>query len=599
VFKNHFVIGHVFCIQLLLSVSKELREPGIMDKQKLDALRQQAEEALGSAGSDFQGTSGDELRTALHELHIYQIELELQNDELHRLQVELMESRDQYIDLYDFAPVGYLTLNDKNLIEEANLTVANLLGEERKTLLGQHFTRYIVDEDQDTFFTCFRKLILATVKMLPCDLRIRRKNGNWFWAKLECVSRQKTDTSDFHIRIALHDNTEAKHLETEIFKAKKLEATAMLAGGIAHDFNNLLAVILGNLELVEEDILHGRPFAKKMLDAKEACRNAADLTKQFLTFSSGGEPVTESILIEPLIAYAKRLSHAESSVDFESSFPDGLWPVMVDPGQMAQAIGNVITNAKESQSEGGVIQMHAENVDALPGEGPKLPNDKGSKYVKFVIRDRGAGIPEDTLSRVFDPYFTSKNLYNKKGLGLGLTVSYSVIKKHGGIIDIVSKPGGGTTVSIFLPAGEEQVTPLQSEPRNGLPVSRKILVMDDEEMLRKVTKYMLESLGYEVEVACHGEEAIQLYSDAMQAGRPFGAAIIDLTINGGMGGRETIEKLIALDPDIRAIVASGYATDPVMANFRQYGFLDALPKPYQLQDLKKSLGGLVDGAEDR
>ena len=299
-----------------------------MEKQKLDELRRQAKESLNSANTDFSGKSGDDLRRALHELHSYQIELELQNEELRRVQEELVETRDKCIDLYDFAPVGYLTLSDKNLIEEANLTVADLLGEERNSLIGQPFNRFIFDEDQDIFYKCFRKLIASTNR-LPCDLRMLRRDGYWFWSKLECVSRSNSKTKDMHVRIALHDNTKTKLLEAEIIKAKKLEATAMLAGGIAHDFNNLLAVILGNLELAEEDIRKGRPVAKKMRDGREACRSAADLTKQFLTFASGGDPGTKLTAVEPLISYSVRPVLAGSNVDFQCSFPEGLWPVKV------------------------------------------------------------------------------------------------------------------------------------------------------------------------------------------------------------------------------------------------------------------------------
>ena len=568
-----------------------------MDEQKLDALRKQAEKALGSAGGDFSEKSGDELRTALHELHIYQTELELQNDELRRVQEELVESRDKCVDLYDFAPIGYLTISDKNLIVEANLTVADLLGEARNSLHDQPFSRFIFDEDQDIFYKCFKKLIAGATR-LSCDLRMLRRDGYWFWAKLECLSRANKDRNGTHIRIALHDNTETKYLETQIMKAKKLEATALLAGGIAHDFNNLLAVILGNLELVEENMQQGRPFAEKMLDARQACRSAANLTKQFLTFSSGGAPVTMVTSIEPLITHSTRLALAGSNVDFECSFPAGLRDVVVDAGQISMVVGHVISNAKEAMPEGGVIRIHIENADSIPEKDLGALIDSDVKYVKITIQDQGVGIPAEILSQVFDPYFTSKNVYHKKGLGLGLAVTYSIIQRHGGSIDIASQKDRGTTVTIYLPASEGLIVPQESKPRKALPVARKILVMDDEEMLGKMTSNMLERLGYEVEVACNGEEAIQLYTNAMRSDRPFGAVMLDLTIKGGMGGRETIKQLIELNPDIRAIVASGYSNDPVMANFRQYGFLDALHKPYGLSDLKKSIGGIVDAAEE-
>jgi PAS domain S-box-containing protein len=568
-----------------------------MEKQKLDELRRRAKERLDSEHDDSPENTGDEVRQLLHELRTYQIELELQNDELRRVQEELVETRDQYIDLYDFAPFGYLTLSEKGVIVQANLTLADLLGEERRSLHGQPLTRFIFHRDQDRFYKYVRAFV-ASMDRLVFDLRMQRKDGDWFWAKLECVPRTKGEMSGIHIRIALHDITDAKRLENEIIKTKKLEATALLAGGIAHDFNNLLAVIMGNMGVAQEDLLKGRPVADKLQAAQNACLHAAELTKKFLTFSSGGEPLITSVPVETLVTDAVSLALAGSNVDFECSFPDGLWSVAVDVGQMTQAIGNVVANAQEAMLQGGVLRIRAENVDSIP-ENLEVLNDRQAKFVKVSIQDQGMGILPEVLTQVFDPYFTSKNLWNKKGLGLGLTVSYSILKKHGGAIDIASRPDAGTTVSMYIPAIDRQIIDTrESRPRQA-PAVKKILVMDDEEMLRNVIRSVLESLGYEVETACNGEEAIELYTTAKGAGLPFGAVILDLTIKGGLGGRETIKRLRELDPDIRAIVASGYSTDPVMVDFRKHGFLDALHKPYSIQDLKKSLEGLGDAAADR
>jgi PAS domain S-box-containing protein len=568
-----------------------------MEKQKLDELRRRAKERLDSEHDESPENTEDEVRKLLHELRTYQIELELQNDELRRVQEELVETRDQYIDLYDFAPFGYLTLSEKGVIMKANLTLADLLGEERRSLHGQPFTRFIFHKDQDRFYKCFRAFF-ASMDRLLFDLRMQRKDGDWFWAKLECVPRTKGEMSGIHIRIALHDITDAKRLEHEIIQTKKLEATALLAGGIAHDFNNLLAVIMGNLEVAQEDLRKGRPVADKLEVAQNACLHAAELTKKFLTFSSGGEPLITSVPVETLVTDAVSLALAGSNVDFECSFPDGVWPVAVDIGQMTQAIGNVVTNAREAMLQGGVIRIRAENVDFIP-ENLEVLNDLEAKFVKVSIQDQGVGIPWEVLTQVFDPYFTSKDLWNTKGLGLGLTVTYSILKKHGGAIDIASRQDAGTTVSMYLPAIDRQIIDTQEPRPRKAPAVKKILFMDDEEMLRNVTRSLLESLGYEVETACNGEEAIALYTTAKVAGLPFGAVILDLTIKGGLGGVETIKRLKEIDPDVRAIVASGYSNDPVMADCRKYGFLDILHKPYQISDLAKSVGDIVDAAEDR
>jgi CheY-like chemotaxis protein len=385
-------------------------------------------------------------------------------------------------------------------------------------------------------------------------------------------------------------------MEAEIMKVKKLEATAMFAGGIAHDFNNFLTVILGNLDLAQEERMGDRSIAKQLQGAREACLSAAELTKKFLTFSLGGAPFKKLAAVEELLTEAANHALAGSSVHPEYSFPEGLWPVEVDIDQIILAIGNVLTNARESMPQGGVIRIRADNVDSLPGKSRKFLNGQTMKYVKVSIEDGGQGIAKDILPQVFDPYFTSKNTWQKKGLGLGLTVSYSIIKKHGGIIDIASKQNIGTTVSIYLPANAKQLVPQESKPPRVFPLNKKILLMDDEEMLRKVSGNLLEALGYEVELAGDGEEAIQIYVKAQQAGSPFGAVILDLTVKGGMGGKETIRRLKELDPEVRAIVVSGYADDPIMSNCEAYGFLVALPKPFQLKDLQEILRSIFSAA---
>jgi PAS domain S-box-containing protein len=559
-----------------------------MHRANLDELRKRATEMLGSGKYPFSENTRDELRTVLHELHTHQIELELQNEELRRVQEELVETRDQYVDLYDFAPVGYLTLSAKNLIVEVNLTLADLLGEERKSLLGRPFSRFIFQEDQDIFYQHSRELIAAKSRRV-FDLRLRKKNGDWFWARLVCVPTEKSDNSGMRLRIAVNNITEAKRLENEIIKAKKLEATALLAGGIAHDFNNFLAVILGNLEMAQSDMLIGRSIAKELQTAREACLSAGTLTRKFLTFSAGGEPLKELIPVEAFITDAVSLALAGSPVNFECSFPEGLRPVEVDAGQMTQAIANVISNAREAMPQGGLIRIRAENLDSVPGENRQVPDNQDAKYVKVSIQDQGVGIAEDILPQVFDPYFSSKEMGQEKGMGLGLTVAYSIIKNHGGSIDIASQPNIGTTVSMYLPAIDRQIVAPEAGAELTPMANNKILVMDDEAMLRDVTRDILEIVGYQVETACNGEEAIELYSQAQLGGAPFGAVILDLTIKGGMGGKETIKRLQEIDPDIRAIVVSGYSNDPVMANFKEYGFFDALHKPYRLEDLERSL----------
>lgn len=567
-----------------------------MDKFKLEELRKRAKDRLRTENYAGLRKYDDNMDLILHDLSTYQIELELQNEELRRVQRELEESRDQYMDLYDFAPIGYLTVNDKNIIVEANLTASGLLGMERQLLVDRPFSNFVKNEDQDILYKLFRGLGVLSDRQ-SCNLRIQKKEGDWFWAKLEGVSRAKNEKGGFCIRIAFQDITEAMRMESEIMKVNKLESTALLAGGIAHDFNNLLAVILGNLEIIQTDLSEGRPVDKSVQDAEVACLRAAELTKKFLTFSSGGEPFKTIVSAKTFITESVSKALGGSTINFECHLSDNLWALDIDTGQMTQALGNVITNSMESMSQGGLLRICAENVDSVPEAIQKLLSGREEKYVKITIEDQGLGIHEDFLPNIFDPYFSSKKMGQEKGLGLGLTIAYSIIKKHSGFIDIESQLNIGTTVSIYLPASDTQLV-LQQQilPQKALALNKKILVMDDEEMLRDISRHLLEALGYEVQVACDGEEAVQKYSKAQLAGVPFGAVILDLTIKGsGMGGKETIKCLKKLNPNVRALVASGYSNDPIMSNWAEYGFVEALQKPYQMKDLEKSMEKIYEG----
>jgi CheY-like chemotaxis protein len=275
-------------------------------------------------------------------------------------------------------------------------------------------------------------------------------------------------------------------------------------------------------------------------------------------------------------------------VQCQISSPDDLWPVEVDEGQMSQVINNLILNASQAMPDGGVIQVRAENVSMGAGFGLPL---EAQRYVKLTIKDQGMGIPEEHLPKIFDPYFTTKS----RGSGLGLATTYSIIKRHDGHITVESALGVGTTFTIYLPASEN-ILPRQplveAKPVKG---HGRVLVMDDEAIVRDVTGHILRHLGYEAAFARDGAEALALYTQAQAAGTPFDVVIMDLTIPGGMGGKEAIRRLREIDPDVKAIVSSGYSDDPVMAKFSLYGFNDCVAKPYKIQDLSSALQRVIKG----
>lgn len=384
--------------------------------------------------------------------------------------------------------------------------------------------------------------------------------------------------------------TDRKNMEEELLKEEKLEVTSILAGGIAHDFNNLLAVILGNINLARMSRLSAGDRDNVLKKAEEACSQAANLTRQFLTLSKGGTPSKRLQSLRELISDVVSLALSGSSIKPEVRFADDLWLTYCDWGQIQQALMNLLINAREAMDAGGAVEVVARNVHLSEGEIPPLQE---GRYIHVLIKDYGKGIPKEILASIFDPYFSTKSRGAQKGMGLGLTMAYSIIIKHGGQIVVESTVGVGSKFNVYLPAVETPVEEPTAPQREQSAGSGRILVMDDEEMLLEVISSMLELLGYEVELAREGFEALQLFKSAKDSGRPFDAVILDLTVRGGMGGKETIAKLLELDPFVKAILSSGYSDDPVLSCLDEYGFVGALRKPYQISELKEMLQNFV------
>nr|HID60014.1 response regulator [Desulfobacterales bacterium] len=387
--------------------------------------------------------------------------------------------------------------------------------------------------------------------------------------------------------LVFRDITVRKRMEEELLKSQKLESVGILAGGIAHDFNNILMAILGNISMAKVFAKPGDKVFERLSEAEKASLRARDLTQQLLTFSRGGRPVKKQVSISELIQDSVSFALAGSDVGCEFSLPDNLWPVEVDDGQISQVINNLVINADQAMPEGGIIKVRGENI-TVDKDHP-LPVKEG-RYVKVSIEDQGIGIPKEHLSKVFDPYFTTK----QKGSGLGLATSYSILKNHGGYISVESELNVGTIFHIYLPALREGLIP-EKEVEEEVPIAGRgrVLVMDDEDIVREVAGDMLTQLGYEVESAKDGVEAIELYKKAMEAGKSYDVVILDLTVPGGMGGKEAIQRLLEIDPEVKGVVSSGYSNDPIMAEFRRYGFTGVVAKPYRIKDLSEVLARIV------
>ncbi len=388
--------------------------------------------------------------------------------------------------------------------------------------------------------------------------------------------------------LVFQDITERRQLEAELLKSSKLESVGLLAGGIAHDFNNLLVAIIGNLSLAKQSAPPGSEVLELIEEVEHASARARDLTQQLLTFSKGGAPIKQAASLRAILKSSVEFAMRGSNVACDMRLPEDLWAVDVDAGQIGQVFNNLVINAMHAMPEGGVVAIIARNerLDRHSG----LPLAEGA-WVRISVADHGTGIAPEHLPKVFDPYFTTK----KHGSGLGLTSAYSIVRKHGGLITVDSTPGQGAVFHVLLPASTEPATvsEKQAPPPRAVAAGGRILVMDDESTVRSVLRAMLRKLGYDVEEAADGSAAVERFAEARRAGKPFALVIMDLTVPGGMGGREAITKIRAIDSGARAVVSSGYSTDPVMAEFRQHGFNGVIEKPYRLEQLARVLDGVL------
>jgi PAS domain S-box-containing protein len=380
--------------------------------------------------------------------------------------------------------------------------------------------------------------------------------------------------------IVVRDVTEKVRLQEELDQSQKLASLGTLAGGIAHDFNNLLAVIKWNVSALQQDANQTtQKHAIELID--NAVDQATTLSEQMLTFARGGIPLLQTCFLDTLIRSSIALHANESNLQFKVDLADDLWPVEVDTVQFNQVLNNLLTNASQAMPAGGTISVRAANRQLAN-------NDGAGREVEIEIQDQGEGIPPDKLQRVFEPYFTTKS----KGFGIGLATCYSIIKKHHGKLTVVSEVGQGSTFRIRLPASTN--TPKAPEQNSQLEdnVSNRILVVDDDDLVRKSLTAVLKTAEFQVVAVSNGSEAITTYQQDQALGGHFHAVLIDLTMPGGLDGCETIKRLLKIDPDVRGIVISGYSDEQVLANYEQYGFVDRLQKPSSLEELQNVLNRL-------
>jgi len=387
---------------------------------------------------------------------------------------------------------------------------------------------------------------------------------------------------------------EKEKIQEDLIRVEKLESTALLAGGIAHDFNNILSIIIGNLSLVQIYAEKGENISNILMDTEKSCFRARDLTKQLLTFSKGGSPVKKTMPITELIKETVVFALRGSNVGYHFSITPDLFPVNVDEGQINQVISNIVINASHAMAEGGTVMVTAENITIELKKTFSTPLFPGS-YIRISIQDTGTGIAKKNLQSIFDPYFTTK----LTGSGLGLATAHSIIEKHEGFINVHSQEAMGSIFNIYLPASLEKIhgniapTPTNGSMEKCPQGHGKILIMDDEEMIRTVVGELLKHLGYDPDFAEDGAEACKKYLESMAKKEKFNAVIMDLTIPGGMGGKEAVQHILKIDPQAKVIVSSGFSTDPVMADYKSYGFSGVVAKPFMVQELSAVLNEVI------
>ena len=493
---------------------------------------------------------------------------------------------EKYTDLYDFAPVGYLTLDREGIIREANLTGAGWLGIARSALINGRFGHFVSAAARPAFGVFLQEAFASKVRQ-SCDVTLTLEGRPPLEVELEAIAFESGQAC----RVAVTDITARKRSESDRLVLDKLESTGILAASIAHDFNNLLTVILLNLELARMHTPLDGKLAQHLEEAKETCLLASSLTAQLLTFAKGGAPIRKAMPLSRVIQESVRPALSGSKVCCEFSLPTDLWMAEVDTGQIGQVIRGMVLNAREAMPHGGVVCVRAENVVLSAQQQSSLP---AGEYIRLSITDQGTGIPKEVLPKIFDPYFSTKHRGDQKGMGLGLTICHAVVQKHGGTIAVKSEVAVGTTFDIYLPAarklsgGEKAPMPVVV-PRHG-----RVLVMDDEEGVRKVLGLTLWGMGHTVELAGNGQEALEIYKKAKSLGRHFDVVFLDLTIREGMGGQETIQALLKIDPNLKAIAMSGYVDSPVILEPGRHGFKAALEKPFDAGKLQEILSRVMD-----
>ena len=538
------------------------------------------ERALAAGANDYLTKPLDArrlgVRLSVAESHIRELE------ERNHTRIALQESARRMTDILEKTSDGFFALDTNWNFTYLNAEAEVMLGTPRESLNGQNIWEKIPGLSGSIFEQNYRRVMSDQVAI---EFEALESNGKaWF--------EVHSYPSGGGVSVFFREITERKRAEEERLTTGKLESLGTLAGGIAHDLNNILTVISGNIGLAQLDAPRDSGnLLSYLAKAGQAAQHAARLSSQLLTFSKGGAPLKKIASVADLLQQATEFSLHGSNLRAALEIEDHLGKADMDVAQMEQVINALIINAREAMPNGGVLNISAENLRLDDKNG--LPLDPG-RYIKVSIADHGPGVPFEVVPKIFDPYFTTKT----SSTGLGLAISYSIIRKHGGMLHLENNSAAGATIVFYLPAATAKVVsdPLQPNENAFHPNAKRILVMDDESAIRELISQLLETMGYEVTAVPDGSEAIRIYERALRKGEHFLVVILDATVRGGLGGVETIERLRNIDPDVNAIICSGYSDEAALSQFLSYGFRGALPKPFTRRELADALQRAGKGA---
>jgi PAS domain S-box-containing protein len=571
------------------------------DRLKGDSLRKRAEQILSQKTESVRKVPVEDITRLIHELEVHQIELDMQNDELRRAQAEIELSRAKYVDLYDFAPIGYLSFNQTGVILEANLTGAKLLNVERSKLLGHSFISFVSPDFRNAFHLHLGRVFSSGTKE-TCELKIVKNNGAPFYASLESIS-MKGEGNPIQVRSALIDISERKNLEEKekeleerLGRAEKMESLGTMAGGVAHDLNNVLGALVGYSELLLMEIEEGNPLRKHVSNILTSGQRSAAIIQDLLTLARRGMAISEVLNLNQVISDSvtalefEKLKTYHPLITFKTDLDKDLMNIQGSSARLSKMIMNLFSNAAEAISDRGEVIIRTENrhLDRPIAGYDDIPV---GDYVVVTVSDNGKGIPPKDLGKIFEPFYTKK-VMGRSGTGLGLSVVWGTVKDHHGYVDLRSEEGNGSLFTLYFPASretiisEQKVVSIDSYRGRG----ELILVVDDVREQRELATAMLSGIGYRVRAVASGEEAVTYLMTTR-----VDLLVLDMIMDPGMDGLETYQKILEVNPTQKAIMVSGFSETDRVKKAQGLGAGAYVQKPY----IREKIGVAVRSELDK